>query len=207
MSRSKAFRKFSKIVHRSWLMANLRNGLIENEILIGDGKLEDYDDLGRASIVLIVAAMDNYFTDAFVENLIPFLKNRKPTDELVSQLSNTGFTFKNALELLHEDDPYSRISEKFEIRLETHVTQNIEIIDKLFLAFGYKGFCKSAEGKSREKDVIHTFEEFVSRRHSIVHEGDYLENGELRAFEQNQITTQVQSLEKFIEACDEIIFP
>ncbi len=46
-------------------MANLRHGLIEHQIIIGDGDLSDYDDLGRASIVLAVAAMDSYFTEAF----------------------------------------------------------------------------------------------------------------------------------------------
>ncbi len=53
-------------------MANLRNGLIENQITVGGGDLSDYDDLGRASVVLAVATMDSYFTEAFIyeRNLI-----------------------------------------------------------------------------------------------------------------------------------------
>ncbi len=76
MSRSKSFTKFSNTIHRAWLLANLRHGLRENEVILGDGSIDDYDDLGRASIVLSVAAMDSYFTDAFIEKLLPFLRHK-----------------------------------------------------------------------------------------------------------------------------------
>ena len=128
MSRSKAHAKFAQTVHRAWLMANLRNGLLENQIIIGDGDLSDYDDLGRASIVLAVAAMDSYFTEAFTEKLIPFLKSRRPTKELIKKLEGAGFGLAEALKLLNEKDPYGPIKSVLENYLEKYVTQSVDKI-------------------------------------------------------------------------------
>jgi hypothetical protein len=124
VSRSKAHTKFAKTVHRAWLMANLRNGLIENQITVGDGDISDYDDLGRASVVLTVAAMDSYFTDAFIEKLIRFLRSKKPTKDLIKKLEDAGFGLAAALELLNEKHPYGRIKRTLENHLERYVTQS-----------------------------------------------------------------------------------
>lgn len=207
MSRSKAHAKFSRTVHRAWKMANLRNGLVENQIIIGDGDLSDYDDLGRASIVLAVAAMDSYFTEAFVEKLIPFLRAKKPTKELIKKLESAGFGLADALILLNDKDPYSHIRSTLENNLEKYVTQSVEKIDSLFLAYGYNHISKSAEAKSKIKTLIKTVELLVKRRHQIVHDGDYIKNGKLRTFNQVKVTMGVQSLENFVTACDEILFP
>ncbi len=102
MSRSKAYQKFGLTLRRAYKMAELRHGLIENDIVIGSSEIEDYDDLGRASVVLIVAAMDSYFTDAFIEKLVPFLECNKPTKDLVKVLEKAGVGVKEALELLYE---------------------------------------------------------------------------------------------------------
>lgn len=207
MSRSKSFKKFSKTVHRAWLMANLRHGLIENEIIIGSGAVVDYDDLGRASIVLTIAAMDSYFTDAFIEKLVPFLKNNKPTKDLVRILEKAGIGVKEALELLYEKRPYERIRKILEQHLENCVTQNPSIINKLFIAYGFKDICKSAEGKCKSNNIITSVKKLVKRRHEIVHNGDYLNNGNLRSFSQSRVNKQVLCMEKFVNACDELLFP
>ena len=207
MSRSKAHAKFAKTVHRAWKMASLRNGLIENQITIGNGDLSDYNDLGRASIVLAVAAMDSYFTEAFFEKLIPFLRAKKPTKELIKKLECAGFGLADALKLLNDKDPYGHIRSTLENYLEKYVTQSVEKIDSLFLAYGYKHISKSAEAKSKNKTLIKTVELLVKRRHQIVHDGDYIKNGKLRTFNQAKVTTGVQSLENFVTACDEILFP
>ena len=207
MSRSNSYNKFSNTIHRAWLLANLRHGLRENAVTVGGGSIDDYDDLGRASIVLAVAAMDSYFTDAFIEKLLPFLRNKKPTKGLIDILEKSGFGVKEALELLHEKKPFSRIRDILESYLSTYVTQSADKIDKLFLVYGYKELCKSAEKKCRRKTLIKTVEKLVRRRHEISHDGDYLKNGKLRKFEQSSITNQVQSMEKLIQTCDEILFP
>ncbi len=80
---SDAYDRFAASIHRSWKMANLRHGLIEHQIIVGGGDFSDYDDLGRASIVLAVAAMDSYFTEAFIEKLVPYLMANRPSKRLV----------------------------------------------------------------------------------------------------------------------------
>ena len=206
VSRSNAHTKFVQTVHRAWLMANLRNGLVENQIVVGDGDLSDYDDLGRASVVLAVAAMDRYFTEAFIEKLIPFLQSKKPTKELIKQLEGAGFGLAEALELLNEKDPYGPIKSTLENHLERYVTQSVEKIDSLFLAYGFKHISTSAEAKTKRKTVVKTIERLVRRRHQIVHDGDYMKSGKLRTVDQRKVTREVQSMEKFVTACDEILF-
>lgn len=207
MSGSKAFAKFAKTVHRAWLMANLRNGLVENQIIFDDGDVSDYDDLGRASIVLTVAAMDSYFTEAFIEKLIPFLRLKKPTKDLIKKLEDAGFGLAEALELLNEKHPYGRIKRTLGDHLERYVTQNVEKIDGLFLAYGLKHISTSAEAKTKRRTLIKTVERLVRRRHQIVHDGDHMKNGKLRPFDQGRVTREVQAMEKFVAACDEILFP
>ena len=207
MSRSKAHGKFGRTIHRAWLLANLRNGLIENQVIIGDGDLSDYDDLGRASVVLAVAAMDSYFTEAFIEKLIPFLRSNKPTKELIKTLERAGFGVGEALELLNETNPYGRIRKTLENHLERYVTQSVDKIDSLFLAYGLKHISTSAQAKTQRTTLIKTVEGLVRRRHQIVHDGDYMKGGKLRIFDQKKVTREVQSMEKFVTACDEVLFP
>ena len=207
MSRSKAHDKFAKTVHRARLLANLRNGLIENQVIIGDGDLSDCDDLARASVVLAVAAMDSYFTEAFIEKLIPFLRSKKPTKELVKTLERAGFGVGEALELLNEKNPYGRIRKTLENHLERYVTQSVDKIDSLFLAYGFEHISTFAQAKAKRKTLIKTVARLVTRRHQIVHDGDYMKSGKLRTFDQKTVTREVEAMEKFVTACDEMLFP
>lgn len=207
MNRSKAYKKYSKTMNRAWIMAGLRYGLIENEVSIGNMSAGDYDDLGRASVVLSVAAMDSYFIDAFIEKLIPFLKTKKPTPELIRRLEGAGFGIKDALELLHVKKPYNRIKKVLELNLEKYVAQSVYNINKLFLAYRLKKICSLAERKCKSTTLIAQVEKLVKRRHEIVHDGDYTKSGKLRVYNQNQITKQVRCMDKLVNACDEILFP
>jgi hypothetical protein len=203
---SLSFKRFSTTVHRAWRIANLRNGLIENQVLVGNGELADYDDLGRASIVLAVAAMDSYFTDAFIEKLVPFLQKSKPTKGLVSLLEKAGFGVSDALQLLNKWAPLERVKKTLAGHLDRLVTQSTGRIDDLFLAYGYKDLSACAEAKTKRKSVLKTVEHLVSRRHQIVHDGDYLKNGKIRRFTQAAASKEIRTLELFVKACDEILF-
>ena len=206
VSNSESFEKFGKTIHRAWKIAGLRYGLIEHRVSIGGLEPEDYDDLGRASIVLSVAAIDGYFTDAFLERLISFMESKEPTDKLVEILGKAGIGTKEVLELLNKDNPHQRIKISIESYLEKFVTQKTEKVDDLFLAYNYKNICNSAANKCGDENVLSALEEFVGRRHQIVHDGDYLKDGQLRGFSQDLMTDQVQSIERFILAFDEILF-
>ncbi len=204
---SLAFKRFSTTVNRAWRIANLRNGLIENQVLVGDGDFADYDDLGRASIVLAVAAMDSYFTDAFIEKLVPFLQRSKPSKGLVQLLEGAGFGVADALQLLNKWAPLERVQRTLSNYLDRRVTQSTGRIDGLFLAYGYKDLSASAEAKTKRKSVLKAVKHLVTRRHQIVHDGDYLKNGKIRKFSQAAATKEIRTLESFVKACDEILFP
>jgi hypothetical protein len=203
---SNAYVRFSATIYRAWRMAILRHGLIENQVIIGDGAVSDYDDIGRVSIVLAVAAMDGYFTEAFIEKLVPFLKKKRPTKKLVQIFENAGFGIADALQLLNQFNPLARIKRTLENHLERYVTQSTERIDDLFLAYGYKNLSRSAEAKTKRKALLKTVTHIVTRRHQIVHDGDYYKNGKLRTFSQYTTNREVRALEAFVMACDEILF-
>ncbi len=122
-------------------------------------------------------------------------------------LEDAGFGVKEALELLHEKKPYIRIRKILELHLEMYITQSVDKINKLFRAYGFKDICKSAEGKCRSTILITSAKKLVKRRHEIVHDGDYMKNGKLKSFNQDQITKQVGCMDKLVYACDEILFP
>ena len=57
----------------------------------------------RFSIVIGVAAMDDYFTRKFCDNLSDFIKeNQGLTEELANLFDKAGFTVSKAIELLAE---------------------------------------------------------------------------------------------------------
>jgi HEPN superfamily RiboL-PSP-like protein len=175
--------------------------------LVGGGDFADYDDLGRASIVLAVAAMDSYFTDAFIEKLVPFLQRSRPTKGLVQILEKADFGVADALQLLNQFNPLSRVKKILANHLDRFVTQSTARIDDLFLAYGYKDLSVRAQAKTKRKSVLKTVAHLVARRHQIVHDGDYQRNGKLRKFSQSATTKEIRTLESFVKACDEILFP
>jgi len=83
----------------------------------------------------------------------------------------------------------------------------VDKIDSLFLAYGFRHISRSAEAKAKRTTLLKTVERLVTRRHQIVHDGDYMKSGKLRSFDQGKVTGQVQSMERFVTACDEILFP
>lgn len=75
-----------------------------------------------------------------------FLKRRRATDDLTALLFEAGLDTKAALEMLTMQRPYRRIRTLVESYLSKYTTQKQEVIDKLFLVYGVKGLCKTAQG-------------------------------------------------------------
>jgi hypothetical protein len=73
--------------------------------------------MGRASIVLAVSAMDQFFTRRYCELLVPFLKKHGPTDGLVDMLGSAGFDVREALIAIRMKRPYRRIRTLIEAHL------------------------------------------------------------------------------------------
>ncbi len=121
----KAHTNFLNTIHRA-------NSFIDQFENGRHGQLKHNDDLLRMAIVLSVSAMDAYFTNKFCDILIPFLKNKKPSSELIEILKKAGLNTETALDLIAMDRPYRRIRTLVESYFEQYTTQRAEVIDNLW---------------------------------------------------------------------------
>jgi hypothetical protein len=163
-----------------------------------------FEDLFRMVIVLAVAAMDNYFTQKFVDMLIPILKSKKPSKELVKFLEGSGVTTEMALTLVSLKRPMLKIKKLVEIKLEKYTTQNQKSIDCLFLLYGIKDFCTSIGEKSRKTSLLKSISLLVERRNAIVHNGDINKYHKLNSLDPNEILHRLEMIPVFISNADYI---
>jgi len=170
------------------------------------GKKHDLSDMARASVVLSVAAMDAYFTGVFAERLVPYLKKKRAAPKvLISLLQKAGLDTSMALELLGMDRPYRRVRNLMDSYLAQHVSQRIDVIDELFLAYGIKDFCHHVQRHVRRRSLLASVRNLVTRRHQIVHKGDVNSRGKLQKIEPAKVKKQVLCVVKFVASADEIL--
>ena len=166
--------------------------------------IEEVCDLSRAAIVLAVSGMDAYFTSKFTELLVPFLKKKGPTPDLVTFLAKAGLNTTAALEMLTMDRPYRRIRTLVEAHLDRVTTQQVSVIDELFQAYGIKGFTKHANAMTKRKSLLPRIGKLVARRHEIVHDSDLNRHGRMQPVDAKVLTRQLADLSLFIHACDHL---
>ena len=164
-----------------------------------------YEDMARAGVVLAVAAMDAYFTRRFTEVLVPFIKARGATDELVTLLQAAGLDTRQALELLAMDVPYRRIRTLVESHLDRYTTQRFAAVDRLFLCFGLKDLCAHAQKRAGRATLLRSVELLVERRHSIVHSGDHNKLGKVVPLDFRLFNTRLHHLNSIVRHADFII--
>ncbi len=205
---SKSLTRFESVLKRATDLRDLAEYLLSDEAklkLDDAGHFHGFSDMGRASIVLGVSAMDQYFTRRFCELLVPFLKTHGPTDGLIAMLSEAGFDTKEALIAIGMMRPYRRIRTLVENHLENYTTQRFEVIDKLFLSIGLKDLSSNAEKKTKRMTVISSITKLVERRHSIAHTGDLNSHGNLMPIDLKQLKKRFKDLDDFVKAADQII--
>ena len=179
---SKSLVQFNSVLKRARDLRNLAEYLLSDEAKLSldtKGHFNGFSDMGRASIVLAVSAMDQFFTRRFCELLIPFLKKYGPTDGLVDMLGSAGFDVREALVAIGMKRPYRRIRTLIEAHLETYTTQRFGAIDKLFLSIGLKDLSENSERRTGRKTIRSSIEKLVERRHLIAHAGDVNSYGKL----------------------------
>jgi len=162
-------------------------------------------DMGRASIVLVVAAFDDYFTRRFSEDVVTYLKVHGVNDELVNMLSKSGLDLKGALALLAMDRPYRRIKTLIQTYFDTYTTQRFVAIDNLFLAFGIRNFSQNVQNKCHRKKMRRSIEKLVLRRHDIAHSGDLTKTGRLQVLDPEDTLYRTKLMIQFVEAADGIL--
>jgi hypothetical protein len=162
-------------------------------------------DMGRAAIVLAVAAMDDYFTRKYAEVLVPSIKKRGVTKEFCDILSKSGLDIKASLELMTMSKPYRRIRTMAEKYCSDYTTQREHKIDDLFATIGLNKLSVHAQKKSKRKGLLKSISILVDRRNSIVHAGDMSRRGKLQKIEPESVAKRLKDLEIFINNCNEII--
>lgn len=212
---SEAFHLFENTLKRSrnMFMSSLFLSQAEEDLSkIKTVAQEEYNkdtgvaDIGRASIVTAVAAFDFYFTNRFSECVIPILKNKKQSKNLVSLLEEVGLDVSTSLELLSSNSPYKKIRDLIERHYENHVTQRFASIDNLFINIGIKDFCENVEKKSDKNNLNASVEKLIKRRHAIVHTGDLNKQGDLNPLDPEDMEEKINYLEEFVQNSEVIIF-
>lgn len=162
-------------------------------------------DIVRAAVVLAVAALDAYATDAFAEKLVPYLKKYKPDQSLVDLLHQAGLDTKEALTLITMERPLRRIRTLINNHYSTYTTQRFDVIDQLFLPYRLKNITQNAEAKSSKKLLKTSVAKLITRRHEIVHDGDYNAHGNIKDIDPDQIKKRISYLEILVINMDEIL--
>jgi len=201
---SKSYFKFEKVILRSLNLVSLHNTL-KAHLGPSDPSL-DFSDLLRAAVVISVAAMDAYFTDVFAERLVPFLKRKGPTKDLVQLLGEAGLNTSVALELLSMERPFRRIRTLVESRLGLQVTQRIDAINELFKAYGIPNFCAHVERKLGRTQLCRRVNLLVERRHAIAHDGDLNSHAGLMDLDATWVRNKIRDVQGFVRTADEILY-
>jgi hypothetical protein len=184
----------------------------------------------RFAVVLGVAAMDDYFTQRFCDDLVVFLKNGKKTQALETPFDKASFTRGDVLTLLVDymagdiSRPFKRIRAKVENYLSDYTTQQFTAIDSLFLSYSYKNFTNNVLKKMNKKDLMagkrlrksedkkigenshrKRINELIERRHQIVHDGDVNSDNKLRTIDAKFVEKRLYAIKFFVDAAEDIL--
>lgn len=168
--------------------------------------VEPSDDLLRASIVLAVAAFDAYATDCFTEKFVDYVKQYGMSSQIEKLLTDSGFDIKFSFQLLDAKRPYRKIRTLIDHHYATYVTEQLDVIDKLFIMYGLQNITRNAAQRS-EKDpdrLLNRVKSLIQRRHSIAHDGDYNEHGHLKKVSAAD-TNKINDLRLLVENMDDIV--
>ncbi|MBU4459734.1 MAG: hypothetical protein KJ579_04135 [Verrucomicrobia bacterium] len=200
----KAYDGFKKTMSRSVsLLVSAAQRAKQNDL--EDGERALYEDMGRAGIVLGVAAMDAYFTARFEELTVPFLRRHAPTEAMVEFLSKAGLNIAEAIKLCAMDRPFRRVRSLIARHCDRFTAQDFEKIDGLFLSVNLKGISENAQRKTKRKTLKRSIELLVRRRHSIAHDGDVKKHGKLREVDWKQCERRLRDVWTFVNAAEAII--
>jgi hypothetical protein len=210
---SKAFTSFESIFKRANDILDGSQSLVDiyNKLVTKSDESISYDswhsasDMGRAAVVLAVAAMDDYFTRKYAEVLVPTIKKRGVTKEFCEILSQSGLDIKASLELMTMSKPYRRIRTMAEKYWSDYTTQRSNKIDHLFATIGLNRLSINAQRKSKRKGLLKSISILVDRRNQIVHAGDMSKRGKLEKLNPAIISKRLKDIELFVKNCEIII--
>jgi len=201
---NKAITKYTKISQRCDEMVALWQEL-RNHSISQVSLQTDINDLLRAAIVLKVAGMDAYFTDKFIEMLVPFLRKKGSTPNLLKVIEESGITLSDSINLMRSKKPLQRVRTRVKGRIRKYVTQHYSKIDALYRGFGYTSLCSSAKGYAKDSKLVRNVYLLVRRRNGIVHNGDCDSKGNHKKIAAQAILNKMQDIDTFVYSCEHVL--
>lgn len=202
---SNAYIKFNKTIERCKILVETFKQIKASSTSNPDSPVVATKDILRGAVVLAVAALDAYATDAFSEKFIVYIKHKAPDESLVNLLSNAGLDVKQALMLLSTDRPYRKIRTMIEKYYSKYTTQKFDVIDDLFLQYRIADITANAERRSGFKRLKRSVELLIERRHEIVHDGDYNDWNRIKDIQEAVVERRITDLEILVKNMDYIL--
>ena len=202
MTQAKA--KFDKTILRCKEQIRIYNKLKELKEDSEDLDIAVSQDILRGAIVLAVAAFDAYATDCFSEKFVTYIKCKNVDESLINLLDKAGFNIKFSLELIKSERPYRKIRTLIERYYSSYTTQRLCVINELFLQYHISKITDNAARKSGKKTLLSSVEKIISRRHCIVHDGDYNDFNRINQVRESDIK-RIDDLDILVKNMDEII--
>lgn len=201
---SKAYQTYKQTFARSKDLLSLYKRL-RNVRFVKEPKHLSHDELSdllRSAVVLGVSSMDMYFTDVFVENLVPYLKKNGSTEPLVTFLTKAGLDAEAALDMVTMQRPYRRIRTIVEKYLDKYTTQHKDAINGLFNPYGIKNLCSKAQTKAKRSTLLRRVDKLIERRHLIAHKGDLNDHNRPKKISHDEISKLLDELDLFVKSAD-----
>ena len=176
--------------------------------LYSDAKSKDAiaaDDILRSAVMLATAAFDTYVTDSFEEKFKAYVSTGHADEKIFDLLDKAGLNSKEAIGLLKMERPYRHLSTIIKRYYSKFTTQKMEVIDNVFSQYGIKNITLSAAKKSGKPSIKDSTTKLIRRRHSIVHGGDYNDQGNLQQIDKDKVLKRIDHLQLLVENMEEII--
>ena len=165
---------------------------------------KDADDLARFAMVLSVAAMDDFFKNAYFEIWVPYVKRHGFTNKMINVLESQHLSTKAALRLLHKAKPYAVLKNRVKRRYETASFQKRTAINDLFSTLGIEEFCEKAQQCTHRKTLLNSVRLLAKRRHEIVHKGDLTATGILKKVEERDVK-RIKDVHLFVSTANQVL--
>jgi HEPN superfamily RiboL-PSP-like protein len=136
------------------------------------------DSLLRQAVVASSTALESFFWNALVENIMIVLKARKAkSDESIRSLT---MTLGDYMSIQEYEDPDIRVQQLILRNFERGTLYDATAIEKIAAALTIKDYWRQVEATCRHpaSALKNTINELVRRRNQIVHRGDLPEDGE-----------------------------
>jgi len=200
---SKAYDKFRKTLNRCESLLDSYRKL--RDVAEQEDAPPASKDIVRGAVVLAVSALDAYVTDVFAEKLVSYLKTYEPDEALISLLNDAGLDTEEALTMISMDRPYQRVRTLIRHHYLTHTTQQVDVIDEMFLPYRLKKITDNAEKKAGRKTLCTSVQKLVKKRNRIAHSGDYNAHGRIRSIDEEVVERRMDDMELLVKNMDDII--